>query len=57
MQRGQGDKKLLRLYASEVLGLSHASSFEKRAIQFGTRIAKQTNVATFGSNRKANGKA
>jgi hypothetical protein len=41
----------------EVLGLGHASTFEKRAIQFGTRIAKQTNVATFGSNRKANGKA
>jgi asparagine synthetase B (glutamine-hydrolysing) len=56
LQRGTGDKRLLRMYASEVLGIQ-AGSFEKRAIQFGTKIAKQTNVATFGSNRKANGKA
>ena len=56
-QRGAGDKKLLRYIAKESFGLQWASSFEKRAIQFGSKIAKQTNVAKFGSNRKANGKA
>ena len=54
--RGKGDKKLLRILA-ENLGLHMASNFEKRAIQFGTRIAKQTNILKFGSNRAANGKA
>jgi hypothetical protein len=29
----------------------------KRAIQFGTRIAKQSNAQTFGSNRKGSGQA
>ena len=28
---------------------------KKRAIQFGTRIAKQLNIKYFGSNRKAKG--
>ena len=55
--RGKGDKKLLRLYAAEKLGLKITSGFEKRAIQFGTKIAKKTNILKFGSNRKANGKA
>eukprot|EP01127_Copromyxa_protea_P021803 TRINITY_DN759_c3_g1_i1.p1 TRINITY_DN759_c3_g1~~TRINITY_DN759_c3_g1_i1.p1 ORF type:complete len:585 (+),score=113.26 TRINITY_DN759_c3_g1_i1:274-2028(+) len=38
--RGIGDKKILRL-ASERLGLSTSSKAPKKAIQFGTNIAKQ----------------
>lgn len=56
-QRGQGDKRLLRQLSSECFGLNWASKFEKRAIHFGSKIAKQINVRKFGSNRKANGKA
>ena len=56
-KRGMGDKRLLREIAKESFGLGWASSFEKRAIQFGTKIAKQSNIKKFGSNRKANGKA
>lgn len=55
--RGLADKKLLRLIAKEEFGIKFASLVEKRAIQFGTKIAKQTNIKKFGSNRKANGKA
>ncbi|CDW72582.1 asparagine synthetase domain-containing protein 1-like [Stylonychia lemnae] len=55
--RGQGDKKMLREVAYQCFGFHFASKFEKRAIQFGTKIAKQTNIMKFGSNRKANGKA
>ena len=54
--RGRGDKKVLRQLADE-LGLTLAANFEKRAIQFGSRIAKGMNIVRFGSNRKANGKA
>ena len=32
-----------------------SSKFKKRAIQFGTRLAKLSNVKCFGSNRKAKG--
>jgi hypothetical protein len=31
------------------------ATFKKTAIQFGTRLAKQSNIKTFGSNRKAKG--
>jgi len=55
--RGLGDKKLLREVALEEFGIRFASQVEKRAIQFGTKIAKSTNIQKFGSNRKANGKA
>ena len=55
--RGLGDKKLLREVARDCFDLKFASQVEKRAIQFGTKIAKHTNVAKFGSNRKANGRA
>ena len=41
--RGIGEKKLLRLLA-ERLGLNKVSKFEKRAIQFGSRISKVVNV-------------
>ena len=38
--KGKGDKKLLRLLAKNNFGLNITSGFEKRAIQFGTKIAK-----------------
>jgi len=51
---GEGDKRILRL-AAQRAGLEDAALFVKRAIQFGTRIAKHTNVAAYGSNRKGKG--
>ena len=50
---GQGDKALLRAVARR-LGLQGAAGRVKRAIQFGSRIGKQSNVRDFGSNRAAN---
>jgi asparagine synthetase B (glutamine-hydrolysing) len=38
--RGEGDKRLLRRVAKECFGLRWGSQFEKRAIQFGSKIAK-----------------
>lgn len=40
--------------AARSLGLPEAASRVKRAIQFGSALAKLSNVAEFGSNRKAN---
>lgn len=54
--RGVGDKAILRQVAV-MLGLPGAANLAKRAMHFGSRIAKQSNVAHFGSNRQANGKA
>jgi len=51
--RGDGDKRVLRDCA-RLLGLAGCAAFPKRAIQFGTRIARQSNVHTFGSNSRAN---
>ncbi len=34
-----------------------SSQFKKRAIQFGTRLAKLSNIKAFGSNRRAKGTA
>lgn len=50
---GVGDKRLLRLLLAS-LGLPRAAGREKRAIQFGTRLAPLSNKRDFGSNRKAN---
>lgn len=50
---GEGDKAILRGVAQR-LGLVRAASRVKRAIQFGSRIGKQSNVRDFGSNRAAN---
>ncbi|XP_078177668.1 asparagine synthase family protein isoform X2 [Carex rostrata] len=50
---GTGDKKILRQVA-KLLGLSEAALLPKRAIQFGTRIARESNKRIFGSNRAAN---
>ena len=55
--RGEGEKYLLRKVAKDIAGFNLSYKFEKRAIQFGTRIAHQTNVHKYGSNNKANGKA
>lgn len=52
--KGQGDKLILREMALR-LGLQETSKFKKTAIQFGTRLAKQSNIKAFGSNRKAKG--
>lgn len=53
LEKGRGDKRILRRVA-ERLGLGAAAKREKRAIQFGTRIAQLSNCRAFGSNRKAN---
>jgi hypothetical protein len=45
---------MLRRVARE-FGLEKAAMFKKKAIQFGTRLAKLSNVKCFGSNRKAKG--
>ncbi|XP_042500737.1 asparagine synthetase domain-containing protein 1 isoform X2 [Macadamia integrifolia] len=50
---GRGDKKILREVAL-LLGLEEVSSLPKRAIQFGSRIARESNRKNFGSNRAAN---
>eukprot|EP00850_Spirogloea_muscicola_P023481 SM000360S13675 [mRNA] locus=s360:1693:7369:- [translate_table: standard] len=50
---GVGDKLILRKVASK-LGLHRAAALPKRAIQFGSRIARQSNLRDFGSNRAAN---
>ncbi|VFQ66642.1 unnamed protein product [Cuscuta campestris] len=50
---GVGDKMILREIARS-LGLSEAASLPKRAIQFGSRIARESNRKNFGSNRAAN---
>jgi hypothetical protein len=49
--RGVGDKKILRYLAREWLGLEGAAALVKRAIQFGSRIAKEANTHNFGSHR------
>ncbi|GMH27571.1 hypothetical protein Nepgr_029414 [Nepenthes gracilis] len=50
---GTGDKKILREVA-RLLGLHEAATLPKRAIQFGSRIAQESNRKNFGSNRAAN---
>lgn len=49
--RGIGDKKLLRHVAGVLLGLEGAARLVKRAIQFGSRIAREANTHNFGSHR------
>ena len=51
---GVGDKRVLRFLAKRYLKLDKASQRPKRAIQFGSRIAKLSNMRDFGSNRAAN---
>ena len=54
LTQGNGEKMLLRVVAQQ-FGLDRASQFKKKAFQFGTRLAKLSNVKSFGSNRKAKG--
>jgi len=56
MGLGIGDKLVLREILRK-LGLPHAAGRVKRAIQFGTRLAKVTNTAQFGGTRQANAKS
>jgi len=51
---GSGDKMILRR-AAKALGLTCCTELVKRAVQFGTRIAKHTNIREHGSNRKGSG--
>lgn len=48
------DKILLRKLAKFV-GLDVCSTLKKKAIQFGTGLAKENNINRYGSNRKAKG--
>ncbi|KAL6570960.1 hypothetical protein OROGR_000510 [Orobanche gracilis] len=50
---GIGDKKILREVA-RLLCLNEAATLPKRAIQFGSRVARESNRKNFGSNRAAN---
>jgi len=54
--QGEGDKMILRLVAKKI-GVQQCSGLVKRAIQFGSRIAKVSDVDRFGSSRKASGTA
>jgi asparagine synthetase B (glutamine-hydrolysing) len=56
LAQGVGDKRILRV-AARMLNLPTSSKLVKRAIHFGSRIAKQSNVMLFGSNRAAKGDA
>ncbi|KAL7496092.1 hypothetical protein ACHAWT_004368 [Skeletonema menzelii] len=53
---GVGDKQLLREVA-RMIGVHSCSTLVKRAIQFGSRIAKVSDRSRFGSCRRATGTA
>ena len=50
-------KKTFLSSKEKLIGFEKCYMFEKRAIQFGTKLAHETNKKKYGSNRKANGKA
>ncbi len=50
MPKGKGEKYLLRYLASSRLNLNFASQLPKRAIQFGSRVAKIENMKEKGSD-------
>ena len=52
-----GENKPLLRQIARSLGMTAAATFRKRAIQFGTRLAQQTNVAMFGSHSQGSGRA
>ena len=51
---GEGDKRIIRQIAA-ALGLTQTATLVKRAIQFGTKVAKLTNRTHLGSNKKGSG--
>jgi asparagine synthetase B (glutamine-hydrolysing) len=51
---GEGDKMILRLIAKKI-GVRQCSGLVKRAIQFGSRIAKVSDTHRYGSSSKASG--
>ena len=53
---GEGDKMVLR-QSLRRLGLPRAGQRVKRAIQFGTRLARAVNVAQFGGTNRANARS
>ncbi|KAL7483226.1 hypothetical protein ACHAW6_008877 [Cyclotella cf. meneghiniana] len=53
---GDGDKLILRRVA-RLIGIDECSTLVKRAIQFGSRIAKVSDKNRFGSQRRASGGA
>ena len=53
---GEGDKLILREVA-RTIGVNQCSTLVKRAIQFGSRIAKVSDKSRFGSCRKATGQS
>jgi asparagine synthetase B (glutamine-hydrolysing) len=55
-REGVGDKMILRLVA-RMIGVKKCSGLVKRAIQFGSRIAKISEANCFASRRKASGTA
>jgi asparagine synthetase B (glutamine-hydrolysing) len=55
-QQGIGDKMILRLIA-KMIGVKECSHLVKRAIQFGSRIAKVSEASCFVSRRQASGTA
>ena len=56
LPQGEGDKLILRKVA-RMIGVNECSSLVKRAIQFGSRIAKVSDKNRFGSQRQATGAA
>jgi len=51
---GEGDKLILSIVA-QTIGVSTCSTMVKRAIQFGSRIAKVSDKGRFGSGHQASG--
>jgi asparagine synthetase B (glutamine-hydrolysing) len=56
LPQGLGDKLILRKVA-RMIGIHECSALVKRAIQFGSRIAKVSDKNRFGSQRQASGQA
>ena len=54
LPQGVGDKMILREVA-RIIGVNECSALVKRAIQFGSRIAKVSDKKRFGSQRQAKG--